>query len=266
MLTVTTNGIRLQYRIDGTPGHPVVMFSNSLATELTLWDEQVHCLIEAGYQVVRYNVRGHGDSSIAKGPYSIESLAKDAIFLMDAFGLKRVHFCGISLGGMVGQRMATNYSDRLISLILCSTSAYMPPVEMWDERIANVRENGLKSIVDSTLNRWFTKHSSQNLVPQLDKIRNIILGTSIEGYCGCCAAIRDMDQREKIKSITTPTLVIVGENDHSTTVATAELIHEHIAASKLSVFSGAAHILNIEHPETFNHSVIEFLDSIPNDD
>ena len=264
MTSIEANGTTLQYRIEGRHREPVVMFSNSLASNLTMWDKQVPVLLEAGFRVLRYDSRGHGGSAVPEGPYSIQMLTDDAIALVDALGLRKVHFCGLSMGGMVGQRMGAFHADRLLSLTLCSTAAQMPPADMWDDRIAAVRDGGLKPTVDATINRWFTEPGQKRLGEQVNKVRRMILDTPVEGYCASCAAIRDMDQREMIRSITTPTLVMVGEEDPGTPVSASRLIHEGIGPSLLRVFSGAAHFLNIEQSEAFNHSLVEFLGNLPN--
>lgn len=259
MPLVEVNGTTLHYRFDGPDQGPVVMLSNSLASNLTMWDLQVPSLVEAGYRVLRYDTRGHGQSSVPEGPYSIELMAADVVGLMDSLHLGKVHFCGISLGGMIGQMVGTQYGDRLISLVLCSTSAYIAPREIWDERIETVRKRGMVPVVDATIDRWFTRDGQKRLYTEVEKVRQMILNTSIDGFCACCAAIRDMDQRESIRAISTRTLVVVGENDLGTPVSAAELIHERIPFSELRVLSDAAHFLHVEHASVFNHALLKFL-------
>ena len=253
------NGTTINYCFDGPVAGPVIMLSNSLASDLTMWDKQIPALVEAGYRVLRYDSRGHGQSGGSEGPYSIELLASDAVGLMNALGLEKVRFCGISKGGMVGQMLGTQYGDRLISLVLSSTSAYMPPREIWDERIETVQKNGMKAIVDATIDRWFTKTGQDRLPRDVEKIRELILNTPADGFCACCAAIRDMDQRDSISSISTRTLVVVGEQDQGTPVSAAEFIHERIASSQLRIISDAAHLINVEKARVFNDTILEFL-------
>jgi 3-oxoadipate enol-lactonase len=254
------NRTTINYRFDGSVEGPVVMLSNSLASDLTMWDKQIPELVEAGYRVLRYDSRGHGQSAVPEGSYSIELLASDAVGLMDALGLEKVQFCGLSKGGMVAQILGTQYGDRLISLVLSSTSAYMSPREIWDERIETVQKSGMKAVVDATIDRWFTKAGQVRLPSDVEKIRQLVLNTPVNGFCSCCAAIRDMDQRDSIRSISTRTLVLVGEQDPGTPVSAAELIHERIASSELRIVSEAAHFINVEKANVFNDTLLEFLE------
>jgi 3-oxoadipate enol-lactonase len=178
---------------------------------------------------------------------------------MDRLGLEKVHFCGLSKGGMVGQMLGTQHGDRLISLMLCSTSAHVSPREIWEERIEAVRESGMEAVVDANIDRWFTKDGQKRLPSEVGKVRRMILNTPAEGFCACCAAIRDMDQRESIKAISTKALVVVGEHDPGTPVSAAELIHERIASSGLQVISDAAHFVNVEQKGRFNNILMGFL-------
>ncbi len=249
----------LNYRFDGPEQGSVIMLSNSLAADITMWDNQVAALSKAGYRVLRYDSRGHGLSLVPAGPYSIEELSEDAVGLMDKLGLKKVHFCGLSMGGMVGQMVGTRYGERLISLTLSSTAAYMPPREIWDERIKVVREKGMGAVVDATIDRWFTKASQERMRAEVEKVKRVILNTPVGGYCACCAAIRDMDQHESIRSISKRVLVLVGEHDPGTPVSAAQFIHERIASSELHVIPDAAHLANIEQASLFNTALLDFI-------
>jgi 3-oxoadipate enol-lactonase len=260
MPLLDVNGTTLHYRLDGPEHGPVVMLSNSLASDLTMWDLQIPELIEAGFRALRYDSRGHGRSAVPEGPYSIASLTDDAVGLMDALGLNKVHFCGLSMGGMVGQMLATRHAGRLISLTLSSTSAHIGPREIWDERIEAVRETGMSTVAAATINRWFTKSGQERLHAEVEKVRQMILNTSTAGFCACCAAIRDMDQRESIRAISTQTLVVVGEHDLGTPVAASELIHGRINASKLRIIPDAAHFVNVEQTRVFNTALLDFLE------
>lgn len=261
MALIDVNGTTFHYRFDGPEHGPVVMLSNSLASNLTMWDIQIPALVEAGYRVLRYDSRGHGQSTVTEGPYSIEMLAADAVGLMDSLDLDKVHFCGLSMGGMVGQMLGTRHGNRLISLSLCATSAHISPREIWDERIEVVRNNGMKAVADATIDRWFTKAGQEHLQSEVNKVRRMILNTSVDGFCACCAAIRDMDQRESIRNISTQTIVVVGEQDLGTPISAAELIHERIASSKLRIISDAAHFVNVEQASVFNKTLLEFIES-----
>ena len=256
---VEVNGTILHYRFDGPEKGPVVMLSNALASDLTMWEFQIPALVEAGFRVLRYDSRGHGHSAVPEGPYSIELLTADAVDLMDALGLEKVHFCGLSKGGMIGQMLGSQYGDRLISLTLSSTAAYMAPKEIWDERIETVRKGGMAVVVDATLDRWFTKAAQIHLASSVEKVRHLILNTPVEGFCACCAAIRDMDQREAIGAVFTPTLVMVGEHDSGTPISAAKYIQQGIASSALTIIPDAAHFVHMEQSSIFNQALLEFI-------
>jgi 3-oxoadipate enol-lactonase len=253
------NATTLNYRFDGPEQGVVVMLSNSLAADITMWDSQVPALIQAGYRVLRYDGRGHGLSAAPAGPYSMELLSADAVGLMDLLGLEKVHFCGLSMGGMVGQILGARHGDRLISLTLSSTAAHISPREIWDERIDLVRKKGMAAVVAATIDRWFTKAGQDRLPNEIEKIRRVILNTPLEGYCACCAAIRDMDLRDCLGAIKQRVLVLVGEQDLGTPVSIAEFIRGGIASSELRVIPHAAHFVNIEQSESFNKALVEYI-------
>jgi len=255
------NGTMLNYRFDGPEGGDIVMFSNSLASDLAMWDLQVPFLNEAGYRVLRYDSRGHGRSAAPPGPYSIDMLASDAVGLADVLGLGRFHFCGLSLGGMVGQMLGALHGGRLLSLILCDTSPFMGNKEVWEERFRRVRKDGMAGVVDETIDRWFTKAGQARIPEEVEKVRRMIRGTPVEGYCGSGAAISELDLRETIRGISTRTLVIVGEQDPGTPVSAAELIHSRIRSSTLTIIPEAAHFVNVEQSGLFNKALLQFLAS-----
>jgi 3-oxoadipate enol-lactonase len=255
-----SNGIALNYRWDGPVNGPVVVLSHSLGADLTMWEPQVTPLTAAGYRLLRYDHRGHGGSAAPEGPYTIDQLTADAVGLLDALGLERVHFCGLSMGGMVGQVLGARYGHRLNSLTLCSTSSHMPPPEVWNERIQLVGAKGLAAVVDATIDRWFTQPGQQRLPVAIGKIRATYLQTPVSGFLGCCVAIRDLDLRETILTITTPTLILVGEHDQGTPVSHARFIHERIPTSRLVVIPDAAHLQNVEQAEIFNQTLLTFIE------
>jgi len=265
MPQVNVNGTLLNYSVDGPDNGEVVMLSNSLASDLTVWKVQLPTLTEAGYRVLRYDSRGHGQSASPHGPYSIEMLTLDALGLMDFLGFEKVHFCGISLGGMIGQKLGACYGDRLFSLILCDTSSYTASPEMWDERIKTVRNGGMAAVVDATIDRWFTKTGQKRLQKEVEAIRRMILNTSVEGYSGCCSAIRNLDLRKAICNISTRTLIIFGEQDQGTPVSQAEFIKERAAAAVMRIIPDAAHLVNVEQAGIFNSTILEFLKAPPSD-
>ena len=251
--------VTLNFQLDGPATAPVVMLCNSLSSNLSMWDPQVPALRDAGYRVLRYDTRGHGASSVAEGPTTIAALAGDALALLDHLGIDATHFCGLSLGGMTGQWLGTHHAARLHSLALCATAAYLGPAELWDQRIAATAQGGMAAVADATINRWFTTLSQQRLAAEVARIKDGILHTAVAGYAACCAAIRDMDQREAIAAITVPTIVLVGAEDPATPVAAAQLIHQRISGSGLTIISATQHLFNVEDPVSFNAALLAFL-------
>ena len=173
MPRIQANGVQLYYELEGSANRPVVMLSNSLGTRLEMWDAQMQALTER-YRVLRYDSRGHGRSDAPDGPYTIEMLADDAIGLLDVLGIERVHFCGLSKGGMVGQVLGARHGRRLVSLALCSTACHMPQRELWDERIRLVTEGGMAAIADGVVERWFTEPFRREPTIELERTQDIL--------------------------------------------------------------------------------------------
>ncbi len=259
-MKVNANGIDINYELTGKKGAPVVMLSHSLACSLVMWQPQM-AVLESAFQVLRFDTRGHGDSDAPQGDYSFEQLAMDAIGLMDALKIDRVHFVGLSMGGMIGQGLALDYADRLKSLALCDTAAIMPDETqpIWQQRIEAAGEKGLQGQVDETLERWFRPEYLHQNPPEVEMIRRQILATPVAGYIGCCEAIRRLKYLDRLSKITLPTLIVVGEEDPGTPVAASEAMHERISDSRLVVLPSARHLSNIEQSEAFNAALMEFL-------
>ena len=255
------NGIQIHYELSGLSDGPPILFSNSLASNLHMWDPQMPAF-EKHYRVVRYDSRGHGRSDAPEGPYSIEMLVADAVGLLDHLGIAKADFCGLSKGGMVGQRLATLHPDRVDRLVLCDTGAYMGPPDMWDARITAASENGMEGVVDATIERWFTPAFQESDPAAIAKVRSMILGTPVSGFVGCCKAIQAMDQRETIQAITAQTMVLVGADDPATTPDHAREIQERIAGAHLTVLPDAAHLANIEQEALFDNAVLSFLGKV----
>ncbi len=256
---LNANGIRHHYRLDGPEDGAVLMLSNSLASDLSMWELQVPALTAAGFRVLRYDSRGHGQSDAPPGPYSIGQLTDDAVGLLDALEVERAHFCGLSKGGMIGQALGTLHGDRLISLTLCDTTAHIGQAVPWEERMRAVREGGMAAVVDTTVERWLTAEGRARRPEWEQNIRRMILDTPVEGYCASAMAIQEMDQRETIRAITVPTHVVVGREDNATPVEAARLLHERIGGSRLTVLPQAAHLANVDQPEAFDAALLEFL-------
>jgi 3-oxoadipate enol-lactonase len=259
-MLIKANGIQINYELSGKAGAPVVMLSHSLACSMVMWNPQLDVL-QPHFQVLRYDMRGHGGSEATEGAYTLDQLAADAIGLLDAAKIDKIHFVGLSIGGMIGQCLALNYTDRLQSLILCDTtpviSAEAKP--LFEERMAVARTKGMQALVQATLERWFTEPYLKQNPPQVNLIRHQISTTSIAGYLGCSEAILGLNYLEQLSEIKLPTQIIVGENDLATTVEASKAMHERIPQSKLAILPSAAHLSNVEQAEAFNTTLMEFL-------
>ena len=252
----TGDDCRIAYRVDGPEGAPVLILSNSLGTAMALWDAQMS-RFAAHFRVVRYDSRGHGRSDAPAGGYSIDRLGRDVIELADALGIGRFHFCGLSKGGMVGQWLGWRAPERLERLVLANTSPFMGPPAGWDDRIRAVLSAGMGMMTEAVLDRWFTPGFRVAASADLEAVRTQLLATDPQGYAGCCAAIRDMDQRAVLALIDRPTLVIAGDSDPATPIEHAQLLANGIREATLRVLP-AAHLSNIEQPEAFAAAVLDF--------
>ena len=257
--TVTANGISINYRFDGPEDGPVVMFSNSLISNYTMWDDQLAAITSAGYRMLRYDTRGHGGTDAPDIPYSIPMFAADVIALLDALDIEKVHFVGLSMGGFIAQLLAANHSDRIVSLALCDTACVMPPRELWNERIAQAQAGGITALADATLERWFTAPYHESNPDEVGRVREMINASNVVGYIGCARAIRDMSQCDVLGKIKTPTIVMVGESDPACPVASAEVLHQGIEGSTLVIIKDAAHLPNIQQRDKFNSILLDFL-------
>jgi 3-oxoadipate enol-lactonase len=251
------NGERFNIRVDGAETAPALLLSNSLSCNLSMWDGQIADWAKR-YRVIRYDSRGHGASVAPERPYAMAELGRDALAILDALKIERTHFLGLSKGGMVGMWLASHAGDRLNKVVLANTAARMAPPNLWNARIQTAKSGGMAALVDGTIQRWFTPAWLTANPNGLEAVRKMILGTPAHGYAGCCAAIRDMDQREAIRAITNPVMVIAGAQDPATPPVAAKLIHESIRGSKL-VTLDAAHLSNLEKPAEFTKAVMEFL-------
>ncbi len=251
------DGTRIFYQLDGAEGRPVLLLSNSLGTALEMWAPQLTTLAER-FRVLRYDSRGHGRSDVPPGPYGIARLGRDALALLDGLGIDRAAFAGVSKGGMVGMWLGVNAPERITHLALCNTSAHVGAPEVWDQRIATVRAEGMAAIVPGVIDRWFTKRFQAAEPVSVEQIAAMLRTNPPEGYAACCAAVRDMDQRVAIRAIRVPTLVIAGQHDLATPPDHARLIAESIARARY-VELDAAHLSNIEQAGPFTRHLLDFL-------
>jgi 3-oxoadipate enol-lactonase len=258
---IQANGIDIAYRLDGPANAPVVVLSNSLMSSLAMWDDTLPALSDK-YRVLRYDTRGHGQTQVTPGPYSIASLAQDLIGLLDALKIAKAHFVGLSMGGMICQYIGANHPERVLSLGLCDTASEMPPRSLWEDRLATARKEGIAGLAEGTLKRWFVEGFAAHAPAKIEIVRKMILGTSLEGYLGCASAVRDMAQTTMLLRIKAPTLVLVGAQDPACTVEQATVLHRMITDSRMFIIDNAAHLANIEQPHAFNQVLRDFLDSV----
>jgi 3-oxoadipate enol-lactonase len=257
MPMIDADGCPINVEIQGSDSAPVLILSNSLGTNLHMWDEQMAKLTKH-FRVVRYDRRGHGKSGVPKGPYSMERFGRDVIAIADALKIKKFNWCGLSMGGMVGQWLGANAPDRVDKLILSNTNFNYADKGPWNDRIKFVQEKGLAELVNPNMDRWFTKGFRERSPQTVARIKEIFLATNPVGYIACCEAIRDMDFTASNPRITAPTLVIVGSQDPATPPAAGEAIAKQIKGAKLAALD-AAHIANMEQPEIYTETVLNFL-------
>lgn len=254
------DGCRIACELIPRDHAPVLVLSPSLGTAMGLFDGQVAGLA-AHFTILRYDPRGHGASDVPAGGYSLDRLGRDIVQLLDALGLEKVHFAGVSLGGMTGQWLGYRVPERLLSLTLANSSAYMGPPQGWAERIAAVRQSGMAPITDTVIARWFTPAFRAGNAPQVERIAAMLAATDPAGYAGCSAAIRDMDMRPTASLIPCPTLVIAGNHDPATPPDHAAFLARTIAGAQLATLE-AAHLSNIEQNTVFNAALSQFLTSV----
>jgi 3-oxoadipate enol-lactonase len=260
-MKIRANGIHLNFTIQGTG--PWVTLSHSLACDLSMWDEQAALLERRGYRVLRFDTRGHGASDAPAGPYTLEMLADDVHALFAALGIRRTHWVGLSMGGMIGETYALRHPGVFESMVLADTTSRRPPgaAQMWGERVRIAEEHGMAALVESTLARWFTAPFRAAHPEVMERIGAAIRRTPVAGFAGCCHAIAAIDLLERLPEIRCSALIMVGEHDHGTPPEMARQIHENLPGSQLVTIPSAAHLSNIEQPEIFNRALLDFLET-----
>jgi 3-oxoadipate enol-lactonase len=250
---------RIHYMLEGQSGSPVLVFSNSLGADYSTWDPQAR-EFRKKFGVLRYDTRGHGESAPTPGPYSIELLGKDVLAMLDELDLDRAHFCGLSMGGMIGMWLALNAPERLNKLVLSNTAAKIGTAEGWNARIEAVQKNGMKSLAPAILERWFSPAFRQKAQETTANILKMLEETNPSGYVACCAAVRDFDCREQLGNIRTPTLVIAGAHDQATPATDGRFLAQQIPGARY-VELNAAHLSSIEAQDHFTKELAAFLNS-----
>ncbi|HEX5612889.1 MAG TPA: 3-oxoadipate enol-lactonase [Burkholderiales bacterium] len=254
------NGIDAYYELHGKEGAPWLVLSHSLACSVRMWDEQI-AEFRDRYRILAYDTRGHGQSEAPAGAYTLEQLADDLKALLEHVGAARPHYCGLSMGGMIGQTFALKYPGVFASLTLADTTSRYPAdaAPVWQDRIRTAETNGMQPLVEPTLARWFTEPYRKAHPETMQRVGRLIAATPVAGYVGCCHAIPKINLSARLKEIRCPILVLVGEEDPGTPVAMAREIHENAPGSKLVVLPRAAHLSNIESSEGFNRALGDFL-------
>lgn len=256
MKTVTSNGVTLHVQVEGPEDGPVVMFANSLGTDLRVWDLLLPHLPE-GLRIVRFDKRGHGVSDCPDGPYDMDALVTDAEAIIDAFGLRDITFVGLSIGGLIGQGLAARRPEVMRALVLMDTAAKIGSSEMWQDRIDSLRTSGIGSMADAILDRWFAPEM-RNDPARLAPWCHMLIRTPIEGYIGCCAAIAEADLTQSTRALTLPVMAMAGSEDGATTPemvrATADLCN-----AAFHVIQDAGHLPCIEAPEQVGALITDFL-------
>jgi 3-oxoadipate enol-lactonase len=258
------NGVSLHYRLDGPEGAPWLMFSNSLATDLGMWDAEAARFAKS-YRVLRYDTRGHGGSDASPAPYDLALLADDARGLIDLVGAKKVAFVGLSLGGMTALGLALKYPERLRGIAVCAARAGLPPnfAALWEPRIRLAREQGMAALIDTTLERWFTEGLRAKNPAFLDNVRQMIRRTSVEGYVGCVGALLGLNYMDRLPQIRLPALFMAGAQDVAAPVDHMQAMHRAVAGSQFLAIDPAGHLFNLEQPETTGRALEQFLAGLP---
>ena len=250
--------VEVEYTVDGPEDAPVVAFSNSLGTTGAMWDAQAAALSER-FRVLRYNARGHGGTPAPPGPYTVGELAGDVLALLDRLGLERVSFCGLSIGGMTGMWLGVHAPERIDRLAICCTGMQLPPSDMWIDRAALVRRDGMEVVLDATIERWFTPAFPKRSPEVVDRIREIFLTTDPEGYAGCCEALAEFDMTGALGAVRASTLVIAGEEDPVGTPERAAAIASEVPDSRLVVLPDARHLAAVERADAVTRELNQLL-------
>ena len=257
MPRIEIDGCPINVEVEGEQNAPVLMLSSSLGTNIHMWDDQMPAFLKR-FRVLRYDRRGHGKSGVSKGPYSMEMLGRDVLGILDHLGIKKVNWCGLSMGGMVGQWLGANAPERIEKLILSNNTAYYADKQPWNDRIKYVRQHGLAAIVGPNMERWFTKEFRERSPQAIERMTEMFLATPLEGYIACGEAVRDMDHRDLLPKISVPTMVIAGRQDPATPPDHGKYIADHIPGAQFVTLDGA-HIANVEQPQAYAETVLGFL-------
>ena len=255
--------VELYHELDGPQDAPVVLLGGSLGSSVRVWDPQVPALARR-LRVVRFDHRGHGRSPTPPGPYEIADLAQDVLALMDRLGVQRAHYCGLSIGAMVGMWLGANAPGRVDRLVLMCTSAHMPPASMWAQRAAAVLAAGTpEAVADPIVDRWLTPAYAAAHPKERLRLRDMLVANPPDGDAACCGAIERMDLRRDLARIAAPTLVISGAGDPATAPEHQALIADSIAGARHELVAGAAHLASVEQPQIVTQLILDHLEAAP---
>ena len=258
--TAKVNGIEINYEVHGKEGAPWLVLSHSLACSVRMWDPQIEAF-KGSHRILNYDMRGHGRSSAPSVPYTLDMLADDVLGLVSFLKIEKATYCGLSIGGMIGQTLALRGKGPFERMVLCDTTHAQPPeaLKQWEDRIRIAESKGMAGLLDSTMERWFTEPFRKKNSPEFQRIRMLVEQTPVAGYIGCGRAIMGLNTTARLKEIRLPLLAITGEQDGA--APGTKHIGENVPGARFVSIPQAAHIANVEQPEAFNRALREFLSS-----
>jgi 3-oxoadipate enol-lactonase len=257
-MKASVNGIEINYEVSGKEGAPWLVLSHSLACSVRMWDPQVDAF-QSKFRILNYDMRGHGATSAPQGPYTLDMLADDVLALTKQLNVQKGYYCGLSIGGMIGQTIAIRGGHPFTKMVLADTTHTQPPeaIKQWEDRINIAKSKGMAGLVDGTMERWFTEPYRKKNSPEFQKVRDLVLKTPVAGFVGCGQAIMKLNTTARLKDIKLPVLAITGEQDGA--APGTKYIGEHVPGAKYVGIPNAAHIANVEQAEAFNRALREFL-------
>jgi 3-oxoadipate enol-lactonase len=257
-MKASVNGIEINYEVSGREDAPWLVLSHSLACSVRMWDPQVDAF-QSKFRILNYDMRGHGATSAPQGPYTLDMLADDVLALTKQLNVQKGYYCGLSIGGMIGQTIAIRGGHPFTKMVLADTTHTQPPeaIKQWEDRINIAKSKGMAGLVDGTMERWFTEPYRKKNSPEFQKVRDLVLKTPVAGFVGCGQAIMKLNTTARLKDIKLPVLAITGEQDGA--APGTKYIGEHVPGAKYVGIPNAAHIANVEQAEAFNRALREFL-------
>jgi 3-oxoadipate enol-lactonase len=251
------HGIIQHFVSEGSQDKPILVFANSLGSDLRIWDSVVSHLA-SDFRIIRYDKRGHGLSDVPAPPYSLDDLVLDLVGVLDALEIKEATVCGLSVGGVIAQGLAIRCPDRVRGLVLCDTGMRIGSVASWEERIAIVKDSGLSKLVGPSMERWFTTGFREHRNVEMQGYANMLRRISRDGYLGTCYALRDADLTQETPKMNKPTLVLCGDQDIATPPELGRELAQAISNARFALIENAAHLICIEQPEATARQIVEF--------